>query len=53
MTLNSNKYALEIKKLTKVYKVKKGKEIIKALNEVNFNVAGGKIMALLGPNGAG
>lgn len=41
------KYAVEIKKLTKVFKGKK------AVDDVSFSIRRGEIVAILGPNGAG
>ncbi len=41
-------YAIEIKKLTKIYPPK-----LKAVDELSLTVNEGEIMALLGPNGAG
>ncbi len=39
--------------LTKIYKLKGGKQKIKALNNVNISIKEGEIFGLLGPNGAG
>jgi ABC-2 type transport system ATP-binding protein len=44
--------ALEVRKLSKVFKQPNGKEF-KALDEVSLTVEPGKIYGLLGPNGAG
>ena len=48
----SEKNALKIEKLTKIYSEKSSKEI-KALNNLNLEVKVGEIFGLLGPNGAG
>jgi len=48
----SEKNALKIEKLTKIYSKKSSKEI-KALNNLNLEVKEGEIFGLLGPNGAG
>ena len=48
----SEKNALKIEKLTKIYSKKSAKEI-KALNNLNLEVKQGEIFGLLGPNGAG
>ena len=48
----SEKNALKIEKLTKIYSEKSSKEI-KALNNLNLEVKEGEIFGLLGPNGAG
>jgi len=48
----SNKNALKIEKLTKIYS-KKNSTKIKALNDLNLEVKEGEIFGLLGPNGAG
>ena len=45
-----NKYALEIKNLTKTYQ---GESEHYALDDVSLNVKAGSIFGLLGPNGAG
>ena len=47
------KFDIEIKDLTKVYELKKTKEKVFALKNINFNVKKGEILGLLGPNGAG
>ncbi|MFX1311123.1 MAG: ABC transporter ATP-binding protein [Promethearchaeota archaeon] len=39
--------------LTKIYKLRKGKKSIFALNKVNLSINEGEIFGLLGPNGAG
>jgi ABC-2 type transport system ATP-binding protein len=44
--------ALEIAKLSKVYKGKKGKKVA-ALVDLNLSVARGEVFGFLGPNGAG
>lgn len=44
---------IEIKNLSKSYKKRKSKEVIQAVNNVQFNVYKGEILGLLGPNGAG
>ena len=48
----SNKNALKVEKLTKIYS-KKTSNQIKALNNLNLEVKEGEIFGLLGPNGAG
>ena len=48
----SEKNALKIEKLTKIYN-KKSSNKIKALNNLNLEVKEGEIFGLLGPNGAG
>jgi len=48
----SEKNALKIEKLTKIYS-KKSSNKIKALNNLNLEVKEGEIFGLLGPNGAG
>ena len=48
----SEKNALKIEKLTKIYSKKSSNEI-KALNNLNLEVKEGEIFGLLGPNGAG
>ena len=48
----SEKNALKIEKLTKIYSKKTSKEV-KALNNLNLEVKEGEIFGLLGPNGAG
>ena len=48
----SEKNALKIEKLTKIYS-KKSPNKIKALNNLNLEVKEGEIFGLLGPNGAG
>ena len=48
----SEKNALKIEKLTKIYS-KKSLNEIKALNNLNLEVKEGEIFGLLGPNGAG
>jgi len=48
----SEKNALKIEKLTKIYSKKSSKEI-RALNNLNLEVKEGEIFGLLGPNGAG
>ena len=48
----SEKNALKIEKLTKIYS-KKSSNKIKALNNLNLEVKVGEIFGLLGPNGAG
>ena len=48
----SEKNALKIEKLTKIYSKKSTNEI-KALNNLNLEVKEGEIFGLLGPNGAG
>ena len=48
----SNKNALKVEKLTKIYSKKSSKEIL-ALNNLNLEVKEGEIFGLLGPNGAG
>ena len=48
----SEKYALKIENLTKIYSAKNSKEI-RALNNLNLEVKVGEIFGLLGPNGAG
>ncbi|MGQ4891603.1 MAG: ABC transporter ATP-binding protein [Candidatus Njordarchaeia archaeon] len=45
-------YVIETKDLTKIYRDRKGKEII-AVNRVNIKVKRGEFFGLLGPNGAG
>ncbi|KKM98495.1 hypothetical protein LCGC14_1157420 [marine sediment metagenome] len=39
--------------ITKDYKLKGGKEVLRALDDVNISINEGKIFGLLGPNGAG
>jgi len=48
----SEKYALKVKNLTKVYSAKNAGEI-RALNYLNLEVKVGEIFGLLGPNGTG
>ena len=48
----SEKYALKIENLTKIYSAKSSEEI-RALNNLNLEVKVGEIFGLLGPNGAG
>ena len=48
----SNKNALKVEKLTKIYSKKSSEEIL-ALNNLNLEVKEGEIFGLLGPNGAG
>jgi len=48
----SEKNALKVEKLTKIYSKKSSEEII-ALNNLNLEVKEGEIFGLLGPNGAG
>ena len=48
----TEKNALKVEKLTKIYCEKSSKEI-KALNNLNLEVKEGEIFGLLGPNGAG
>ncbi len=48
----SEKNAIKIEKLTKIYSKKSSNEI-KALNNLNLEVKEGEIFGLLGPNGAG
>ena len=48
----SEKYALKIENLTKIYSAKNSGEI-RALNNLNLKVKVGEIFGLLGPNGAG
>jgi len=48
----SEKNALKVEKLTKIYS-KKSSNKIKALNNLNLEVKEGEIFGLLGPNGAG
>ena len=48
----SEKNALKVEKLTKIYSGKSSKEI-KALDNLNLEVKEGEIFGLLGPNGAG
>ncbi|GGP12781.1 ABC transporter ATP-binding protein [Oceanobacillus neutriphilus] len=44
---------IEISNLTKTYRKRKSREVIQAVNDVDFNVYKGEILGLLGPNGAG
>ena len=44
---------VEIVDLSKVYKLRRSKKGICALNKINFNVKENEIFGLLGPNGAG
>ena len=48
----SEKNALKVEKLTKIYSKKSAEKII-ALNSLNLEVKEGEIFGLLGPNGAG
>ena len=48
----SEKNALKVEKLTKIYSTKSSNKII-ALNNLNLEVKEGEIFGLLGPNGAG
>jgi len=48
----SEKNALKVEKLTKIYSTKSSNKI-KALNNLNLEVKEGEIFGLLGPNGAG
>ena len=48
----SEKNALKVEKLTKIYSTKSSNEIV-ALNNLNLEVKEGEIFGLLGPNGAG
>ena len=48
----SNKNALKVEKLTKIYSKKSSNNIV-ALNNLNLEVKQGEIFGLLGPNGAG
>ena len=48
----SEKNALKVEKLTKIYSTKSSNKII-ALNDLNLEVKIGEIFGLLGPNGAG
>lgn len=45
--------AITVRNLTKVYPARRGSPAVRALHELNLNVAGGEIVALLGRNGAG
>ncbi len=47
------KNIIEIFDLTKTYKLKSGKNEMKALNNINMSVKEGEVFGLLGPNGAG
>lgn len=44
---------IEVKNLQKVYKKRRSKELVTAVNDVSFTVNRGEILGLLGPNGAG
>lgn len=48
----SKNCVLEVNKLSKDYKVRKG-ELINAVNQISFKAYEGEILGLLGPNGAG
>ena len=48
----SEKNALKVEKLTKIYSTKSSNKIT-ALNYLNLEVKEGEIFGLLGPNGAG
>ena len=48
----SEKNALKVEKLTKIYSIKSSNKIV-ALNNLNLEVKEGEIFGLLGPNGAG
>ena len=52
-TLNLDKKALTVNKLTKKYSHKSQNKTIYALDEVTFSIDKGSMIAFLGPNGAG
>jgi ABC-2 type transport system ATP-binding protein len=45
--------AIEVRRLTKVYRGKRGRPDVLALDEVSFHVGWGEFVALVGENGAG
>jgi len=51
MDLRKSFFALEVENISKTFK--KGKTIVKALENVSFKVRGGQIYGILGPNGSG
>ncbi len=44
---------IEVEKLTRIYRERRGKAELVALHEVDLQVAAGEVVGLLGPNGAG
>lgn len=51
--MKTDKIAIYIKDLTKIYPGNKGKDTVVAVKHLNLKIKEGEIFALLGPNGAG